>query len=71
VVQRVDRTGEAKTLPCLTLEATADAVVNEGIATAEEVRAAVESLAEFATDPRTLAGSPRTFQAWSRRGLPG
>jgi ubiquinone/menaquinone biosynthesis C-methylase UbiE len=67
VVQRVHRTGEAKMLPHSTVEATADAIVSEGIATAEEVRAAQESLADYAADPRTIIGSPRTFQAWSRR----
>src|SRR5450432_4130581 len=67
VVQRVHRTGEAKMLPHSTVEATADAIVSEGIATAEEVRAALESLVDYAADPHTVVGSPRTFQAWSRR----
>jgi ubiquinone/menaquinone biosynthesis C-methylase UbiE len=67
VVQRVHRTGEAKMLPHSTVEATADAIVDEGVATVEEVRAALESLVDFASDPHTIVGSPRTFQAWSRR----
>ena len=67
VVQRVHRTGEAKMLPHLTVEATADAMVSEGVATAEEVRAALERLADYAADPHTIVGSPRTFQTWSRR----
>ena len=67
VVQRIHRTGEAKMLPHSTVEATADAIVNEGLATAEEVRAALASLVDYAADPRTIVGSPRTFQAWSRR----
>jgi hypothetical protein len=70
VVQRVDRTGEAKTLPHSTIEATADAIVGEGVATAEQLRAALESLTAFCADPQTLCGSPRVFQAWARR-LPG
>jgi SAM-dependent methyltransferase len=67
VVQRVHRTGEAKTLPYSTIDATADAIVREGIASADEVAAALASLQEFAVDPRYLSGSPRLFQAWSRR----
>jgi ubiquinone/menaquinone biosynthesis C-methylase UbiE len=67
VVQRVHRTGEAKMLPHSTIEATADAIVGEGVATAEEVRAALLGLADYAADPHTIVGSPRTFQAWSRR----
>lgn len=67
VAQRVYVSGEGKTLPYLTVEATADAIVSEGIASEEQVRAALASLAEFAADPRTVCGSPRNFQAWSRR----
>jgi ubiquinone/menaquinone biosynthesis C-methylase UbiE len=67
VVQRVDRIGEAKTLPYSTVDATADAIVGEGVATAAEVQTALESLAEFGADPHSLCGSPRVFQAWVRR----
>lgn len=67
VVQRVDTRGEAKTLPYSTIEATADPIVSEGIASAEEVRAALASLAGAAADPGSVFGSPRIFQAWSRR----
>jgi hypothetical protein len=67
VVQRADSTGETKTLPYSTVLATAEAIVHEGIATAEEVEVALASLADFAEDPASLCGSPRVFQAWSRR----
>lgn len=67
VVQRADRTGEAKTLPYSTIEATADAIIGEGIASADEVAAALDSLQEFAADPGYLCGSPRLFQTWTRR----
>jgi ubiquinone/menaquinone biosynthesis C-methylase UbiE len=67
VVHRVHRSGEAKTLPYSTVEATADAMVSKGIATADEVRAALESLADYAADPHSIVGSPRNFQAWTRR----
>jgi hypothetical protein len=67
VVQRVDRDGESKRMPQLTIEATADAIVAEGIATAEQVRAALDGLAALAEDPSILIGRPRYLQAWSRK----
>lgn len=67
VVQRVDSTGEAKTMPLLTVQATADAIVAEQVATAAEVESALASLQQFADDPGYLCGSPRLFQAWARR----
>jgi SAM-dependent methyltransferase len=67
VVQRIDRTSEARMMPHSTIEATAEAIIREGIASADEVRAALSSLKDFASDPRFLCGSPRLFQAWSRR----
>ena len=65
--QRVDVDGEAKTLPLLTIEAAAEAMVAEGIATEDEVDAAGTSLAEFTKDPATVLGAPRVFQLWSGR----
>jgi ubiquinone/menaquinone biosynthesis C-methylase UbiE len=67
VVQRADVTGEAKTLPHSTVEATAEAIIQAGIASAGQLRAALASLADFAVDPGSVCGSPRIFQAWSRR----
>jgi ubiquinone/menaquinone biosynthesis C-methylase UbiE len=67
VGQRIERTGEAKSLPRSTVEATADAIVAEGVATAPQVSAALASLAEAESDPHTLFGLPRNFQAWTRR----
>lgn len=67
VVLRVDHMGEAKSLPLLTIDATADAIIEQGVASAEDVRAALSRLADFAADPHSLSGSPRLFQAWSRR----
>lgn len=68
LVQRADVDEEAKILPLLTIEATAGAIVEEGIATSDEVDAARASLAKFANDPRTLGVGPHVFQLWSRRG---
>jgi ubiquinone/menaquinone biosynthesis C-methylase UbiE len=67
LVQRANADGEGKTVPLLTMDATADAIVAEGIASEDEVRAARASLSEFTDDPSTVIGSPRIFQLWSRR----
>ena len=67
VFQRVDIRGEAKRLPYLTIEHTADAIVREGVATAPEVTAALESLAQGIADESTVFGGVRHFQAWVRR----
>jgi ubiquinone/menaquinone biosynthesis C-methylase UbiE len=67
VVQRADLTGEAKILPWLTVDATADAMREVGVATEQEIRAALDHLRVIADDDTTLVGSPRVFQAWARR----
>jgi len=67
VVQRLDRVTEAKAMPRLTVEATAEAVIQAGAATPEQIDAAIESLVAYESDPDTIIGSPRLFQAWSRR----
>ena len=67
VVQHVHRSGPAKLLPHSTVEATADAIVREGVATADQVQAALDSFADYAADPRTIVGSPRNFPVWTRR----
>jgi ubiquinone/menaquinone biosynthesis C-methylase UbiE len=67
LVQRVDSTGEAKTLSLSTLEATADAIVAEGLASRDEIDASIESLRAFTDDRSTLVGDPRIFQVWAYR----
>jgi SAM-dependent methyltransferase len=67
VVQREDIEGEAKTLPLLTIDATSDAMIAEGIATREDVVAGRASLAEFTNDPGIVVGAPHVFQLWARR----
>ena len=59
--------GEAKMLAWSTLDAAADAIVSEGIATPDQVTAALTSLRQFTDDPGTLICGPRVFQLWSRR----
>jgi ubiquinone/menaquinone biosynthesis C-methylase UbiE len=67
LVQRVETTGEAKVLSYLTLEATAESIVEAGLATDDEVKAALGSLLTYTKDPRTVIGDPRVFQVWARR----
>ena len=67
LVQPVWTEGEAKTLAWSTLDATADAIVSEHLASAGEVTAALDDLQRFTADPRTLMSGPRVFQLWSRR----
>jgi len=67
VVQPVRTQGEAKALAWSTLEAVADAIVSEHLASADEVSAALDDLQRFTADPRTLICGPRVFQLWSRR----
>ncbi|GAA4356772.1 methyltransferase domain-containing protein [Angustibacter luteus] len=67
VVQRADLVGEPKSMPLLTVQATADAMLDAGIATEAEIAWACEALAALADDDSTLVGSPRIVQAWARR----
>ena len=67
LVQGVTAVGLEKTLPLLTLDATADALIGERLASQDEVDAARASLAEFAADPGTVVAGPQIFQLWSRR----
>jgi SAM-dependent methyltransferase len=63
---RVD--GEEKAIAWLTLEAAADAIVAEGIASENEIEVALASLRQYTDDPTTLIVGPRIFQVWSQRG---
>jgi SAM-dependent methyltransferase len=67
ILQRADVDGEAKSLALWTLEATAQASRDEGLATEQEIAAALDSLATFTAQPGTLISQPRLFQLWSRR----
>jgi hypothetical protein len=67
LVQSVWTEGEGKTLPWTTLEASADSIVSEGVATKDEVMQALATLERLAANPRTLICGPRVFQLWSRR----
>ena len=67
LVQSVWTEGEAKTLAWSTLEATREAIGSDGVASADEVTAALTALEDFTADPHTLICSPRVFQLWARR----
>ena len=60
-------TADTKDLAVSTLEASADAIVGAGLATADEVAAIIADLTAFAADPQTVIGSPRTFQLWAQK----
>jgi SAM-dependent methyltransferase len=67
VVQVVALDGDAKLLNPLTMENIADAVMEDGLATRDEIDRIVRELYDFAADPTTVAGTPRIVQAWARR----
>jgi ubiquinone/menaquinone biosynthesis C-methylase UbiE len=67
VVQPVFVAGEGKRLALLTLVNIAEAVVAEGLATEQDVRATADELAAFTDDPRTIISLPRIVQVWGRR----
>jgi len=67
LVQSVWTEGEGKTLAWSTLEATGEAIVSEGVASEDEVSAALAALRDFSADPHALICGPRVFQLWSRR----
>jgi ubiquinone/menaquinone biosynthesis C-methylase UbiE len=60
-------TGDTKLLAVSTLDAIADAILSDGLATRDELDAAIADLAAFTEEPDTLIGDPRTFQIWARR----
>lgn len=67
VRQTVYTRGDGKAVPLMTVEATGEAIVREGIATQDELDAAIADLAAFTADETTLIGRPRVFQVWARR----
>lgn len=63
-VQPVSLDGGPKVMCVLTLERTAAAIVDEGIASAEEVAAVSAELRVLAADRTTLISVPRIVQSW-------
>jgi ubiquinone/menaquinone biosynthesis C-methylase UbiE len=67
LVQRVDAAEVGKSMAPWTLAATADAIVDENLATRAQIDAALAQLHEYVADPDTLVGDPRLFQVWAHR----
>ena len=67
VVQPAGTRGEVKLLNPITLENITDTVLQDGLASREEIAALINELYEFAENPRTVAGLPRVVQVWGRR----
>ena len=70
VVQQVNVTGEAKSMPYRTIATTRETIVGAGIATDAEVDDALAGLAALAADDTTVVGSPRLLQAWASKPGP-
>jgi SAM-dependent methyltransferase len=64
VVQPAFLAGEGKTIHRLTMENIAAAVIDEGLASQEEIDGVTSELSLLADDPATLVSLPRIFQVW-------
>ena len=69
VVQPMGTTGEVKLVNPLTMRNVSDALVADGLASADEVQEIVEALYAYADDPTTFAGVVRVVQAWGRAAV--
>jgi len=67
IVQPAGTQGEVKMINPLTMENIVAPVLEDGLATREEIDGVVRELYEFAADPTTLSSLPRIVQAWGRR----
>lgn len=67
LVQRADAIGVEKRMALLTLEASAQSMIDGGLATADSIRSAIASLAAFTDDPTTIIATARIYQVWSHR----
>lgn len=67
IVQPMGTRGEVKLLNPITMENIADSVLQDGLASPQDIEATVQELYAFAADPGTVAGLPRIVQVWGRR----
>jgi ubiquinone/menaquinone biosynthesis C-methylase UbiE len=67
LTQNVSTSGEAKMLPAVTLAAMSESILSAGLASEDELGAAIAGLEAYAADPTTLVAGPRVFQVWSRK----
>jgi SAM-dependent methyltransferase len=68
IVQPAGLQGDAKRIQLLTLEATADSLVDAGLATPDEIAGIAAELAAYIDRPDTLVSTARVVQAWGRLG---
>ena len=71
VINPAALTGAAKLLTPVTMEAIADAVIEDGIAPEAEITALVDVLYTEARDPGILTSLPRIVQCWARKPAAG
>lgn len=67
VVQPVACEGEVKLINALTMENIADAVLEDKLASREEIDSIVRDLYDYAANPATVAGTPRIVQSWGQK----
>lgn len=68
VVQPLAIEGDTKLISPLTMEAISGPVLEDGLASQQEIDALIQELYDFAANPRTVAGMPRVVQVWATRG---
>jgi SAM-dependent methyltransferase len=66
VVQPAGMSGDVKLVGPITLEAIADALLHEQLASHDDVNRTVDDLYDFARDEATFMSLPRIVQAWGR-----
>jgi SAM-dependent methyltransferase len=67
VIQPTFFESEGKELGLVTLRNVADAILAEGLATEDELRATIDEFQTFVADPQTIVSLPRIFQVWASR----
>lgn len=64
VVQPMATEGEAKLINPITMMNISHTVIEDNLASSDEVHDLIRQLHEFADNPETIAGVPRIVQAW-------
>jgi ubiquinone/menaquinone biosynthesis C-methylase UbiE len=67
LVQRADTAESGKAMSAWTLAATAEAILDQNLATSDDIDSALAQLRAYVSDPGTLVGDPRIFQVWARK----
>jgi SAM-dependent methyltransferase len=67
VVQPMACEGEVKLVNALTMENIADAVLEDKLASREEIDSIVRELYDYAANPATIAGTARIVQSWGQK----